>query len=339
MGCWDASCIICGAPPHNTDTVYLYDPKTKEESETTYPYAEETEWLNACTLLLPDGQTLHDYHESACNIGFKSNKKLSKKKSILINGLLQKTNIMQYPIADSGMWLHTDCWKYIQKYTGKGINYNNIPENLWIKSEYQGTIYGIDYDGIDKYVAQDFKFDEILKDNNHWLITSPLSNNAFAKKNKTRINKILGQIKLTKSEVNKRKNRPSPPISASLIPRMVYAIGNNGEVWITDSGKWKTTDNQFVKMIVNLDYPISKSTKLNNRVLDSLKLKHQLSLKLTTKNELIKNPIFINKYDVTTHSGKQTIKKGKFEFISTLQGFKQLLKFFEESKIKYTIID
>ncbi len=125
MGCWDSLCAICGAPPRGRKYIIYYNKETKEEIEDTYQYAKETEWLNKCTLLLPDGQLRHNYIEHACNIEFGPELKLKGKTPAQRRKLLkesrydriyassssEKVNIKYYPIVTFGIWMHTDCYK------------------------------------------------------------------------------------------------------------------------------------------------------------------------------------------------------------------------------------
>ncbi len=314
MGCWDAPCIICGAPPTKRDDEWIY-----KNEEVPSDFHELTKWLENCTLLLPDGEIVHNYEEVGCNIRF-APKGYGENYDIKAIPNAEDINIVSGYLISFGMWLHDDCWKYIKKYLGTDLSYNNIPEHPW---NWQGELEGINYGQIEKYQSQDFKFYEIYQNKDQWLITSPLSMSKDAAKNKTRINKILSQLKLTKSEVKKREKRPSPLISASLVKANAYCIGNDGKVWKKIKGKW-IYQKDFTKLEVELDY---KNVTTRNAPNKNIILREQTSYE--------KNPVFIKKYEISRK--KYHPIGGSFEFMSTKDGYRYLFKYFKKYNIGFKV--
>ncbi len=326
MGCWDAPCIICGAPPTSGKTMYL------AEEGMPPKYHKITKWLENCTMLLPDGQILHNYEEIACNISFVP-KSGDRSHNIEGKGYVNDINLLTGKLLPFGMWLHDDCWKYIKNYLGLDLSYNEIPEHRWIQSQ-DGEIEGINYGQIKKYQSQDFKFYEMFQNKDQWLTTSPLDSTSRptlqglgsskdATKNRTRINKILSQLKLTKSEVKKREKRPSPPISATLVKANAFCMGNDGKVWKKVGGKW-TKPKDFMRLEVELDY---KNVTTRNAPNKNIILREQTSYE--------KNPVFILKYEISWKKYKPI--KGNFKFMSTKDGYRYLFKYFKKYNLGFKV--
>jgi hypothetical protein len=311
MGCWDDKCIICGAPPSNTDYGV----------EKVY---EELSWLENCTLLLPNGAVVHNYEEVNCNIHFRYTGSGD-------NGypeLDSEINDINFtaPIINWGIWVHTDCYAYCTKYLDTELKFNNLP---YVKSVYLDLFNTFKYGGIEKYgVEQAFPFEAIHKDNNQWMIISPLDKSEAGNKNRNRINKILSQMKLTPSEIKKRTARPSPPISATLVKDKTYMIGNDDKVWQVNNSKWKI-QNTFYEKSYEMNFP----EDLNIIGMRYSKNESIFNLKLETV--VNKVPIFITFFDYGTYDGGIRIKDGVFTFMSNDEGFEILIDFFNDKQIQY----
>ena len=324
MGCWDAPCIICGAPPNRQGEMY-----SSEENivvEMPKEYYDLTKWLLNCTLLLPDGQIVHNYIETACNTEFES--KDGKGKSIIGQPEINEIDLSTGELTPFGMWLHDDCWKYIKNYLGINLSYNYLPEHQWT---IYGFIDGVKYGGIEGYQSQDFEFYEMFQNKDQYMVISPLGKSKDAAKNRTRLNKILSQLKLTKSEVKKRKNRPSPPISATLVKSNAFSIGNDGKVWKKVAGKWAKAmpkGKEFTKLEVELDYTNKVDPKGKRLINRNIFMREQTSYE--------KNPVFIMKYDLKK-DGPYKVVKGSYEFSSTMDGYKNLFKYFKKYNLEYKV--
>jgi hypothetical protein len=255
-------------------------------------------------MLTPDGRILHNYHEWVGDIGF-----IPKGKSTgadQIDGLKYRlVNVLSGKFVNFGMWVHTDCWKYAKKHLGYQLSYNNFPEHHW-NLKWSGDIDGVNYHGIENYQAHDFDF-----------------------------KKILSQIKLTKSEMKKRKSRPSPPISTSLVKNMAYGVGNDGNIWRKKANKWAKTD-QFKVMELDMDYK-QVSTKI-----DDTNAGINIYLREQTSYDL--NRVFIMDYSTVTknhHKYKHQviIIKAKMKICSTMDGIKNFLKYLKKYGVKLTILE
>jgi len=101
-----------------------------------------------------------------------------------------------------GIFIHTNCWKYVKIKYKVELKYSNIPLAL-INKRYKVPIK---YGDITKYQGQDMDYIKMLADNNTHMIIDPLKND---KMNNIRLNKIINQLKL------KSTFRPSPSMSAT----------------------------------------------------------------------------------------------------------------------------
>lgn len=270
MGCWDTMCVICGCPAGSNNLPYGGENNILQGSA-IQEFKDDTKWLVNCTILTPDGEKYHNSIEVVGNIEFKTSKGIisSEKRGS------QTEEVLRENAPAFGIFLHTDCWEYIKRKTGYEISYANIPSILLDK--YGHALDKIKYGGIEKYWDQDFAFDDTIEDGNQWMYKSPLLN----KKNQTRIIKVLAQLELTGSELKKRMTRPSPPISAKFVPDKTYAVGNDGNIWQRNRGKWVAIDTIPKKIVIN-------TTSRNG--LNNLFFKQQISV---NKQKVISRPFFI----------------------------------------------
>jgi len=275
MGHWDTVCVICGAPPSN---------KRMMQKE-LYIDNKQSTWLNNCTILLPNGNIHNNLIETNYNIIFSkpSNKEknwyyMSRnnyfEEGSIEDNIIKNTNYIEYikSMPKYGIFLHTDCWKYIKKKLNYEITYKNLPSHLIDIAE-NGFIK-INYHGIEKYWGQIFDVNkEIAKDKKTFFLKSPLLN----LNNRKRVDKVLSQLKLTSSDVKKRKSRPSPFLSASLVPENTYAVGNNEKsIWIKKNKKWYSIKNIKNKKL-QIKLSIIKKLKVKN-LLNYLYYKYELAI-------------------------------------------------------------
>lgn len=253
MGCFDIICFCCGLPPHsffesiieNIQESYLirqqrkkidpwYEPILKKMDEDPEylskmkKHIKETLWLNHCTFLTKDNQIIHDCHESSCNIDFKDKKGDKYYQDVFMGDsytdLTEKTH--------GGIFLHSDCWKFIQKKMKIDLLYSDVPVIIKPREFYKINPT-IDYKEIKKYWSQDFRFELMFVNSNQYMCESPLKNT----KNANRIQKIISQFKF-----NTDKNRKGPAVSATFYPENTIKYGINHSLWIKSGGKWKPID-------------------------------------------------------------------------------------------------
>lgn len=310
MGCWDDRCMICGAPPSNTDA---------DHSETEY---EEVSWLKNCSFLLPNGVVVHDYEEINCNVHFRY-KGHGKNGYSELDADVNQINF-RAPIISWGIWVHTDCYVYCTKYLNAELRFNNVP---YVKSVYMDLFNTFEYCGIEKYGAdQFFSFEDIHKDNNQWMITSPLDKSEAGNKNGNRIKNILSQMKLTPHEIKKRNERPSPPISATLVKNKTFMIGNDDKVWQVNNSKWFKQHEFYEK-----NYELYFSKEFNYEI----DRENESPFNLKLEQVINKPPIFITYFDYSMYADRTRIEKGIFAFMSNDNGFKILVDFFNDKQIRY----
>lgn len=273
MGCFDVYCTICGNPCHSildgtTEIIediyqevknkrkipthlktfynkvynrYEKDPKFIENFE---KYSKKTQWLNDCIFLTVMDDVIHNCKEVNCNNTFRD-----KKGNNYVQELHYNDEFI--PKTKHGIFLHSDCWKYVKQKYNVELKFSNIPV-IPEPKEYNKINKNINYGIIENYWSQDFKFIELFIDNNDYMCMSPLIN----KENTSRINKIITQFKF-----NNDKSRKGPVVSATFYPEKSIKYGNNGMLWIKKNGKWneikdcekmilKTKEDKVIKDIV-----------------------------------------------------------------------------------------
>lgn len=305
MGCWDIFCFACGNTCHT-----MFKDQVEEIGEIYKEYVEslnesskkpklgpyykklfgqissdpkfflkmknlykKTQWLNKCTFLTVDDRTIHGCKEIGCNIEFEDSKG---------NGYFQDLNTGIYgddlSIKTSrGIFIHTDCWKYIKSHYKIDLKYSDVPA-VYEKNQYKKINSKIDYGLIEKYWTQDFDFIQVVLDSNEYICESPFSNN----KNETRIKKILTQFKL-----NTDPKRTGPSVSATFYPESTIKYGLDKGLWIKSGGKWLKLKEPTVSASILVDF-----NKLDKKLSNYLK-------KIVCVGEPSDIPIFIvsMKYD------------------------------------------
>jgi len=248
MGCWDIFCFICGNTCHSMfadsvefflDQIKFYNEnknskkykrtmKELEKWDSKYKSDKDfipkikklimnTNWMSKCTMLLASNEVIHDCKEVACNIHF-----VDKKKNEHIHdpdGNFKNFN-MSY-----GVFIHTDCWKFIFKTYGIKLKYGDLPI-FPSKKNFNKIIEFINYGKIEKYWSQDFDFINALIDKNEYLCESPLLNG-----------KNISSIKSNFSKLKIRINRSGPTSSGTFYKNNSYKIGENKNIWYIKNHK------------------------------------------------------------------------------------------------------
>lgn len=213
MGCFDVFCIICGNSCH---TPFI-------EGLTNYPkdFEKNTQWLSKCTFLTIDNRTVHGCHEVGCNTSF-----VDTNSNLYV--LEERKNYYYFHKEQYGIFLHTDCWKFILKITGVAINYSHLPIRK-VDPYNLKSLHAVKYDSIRNYWEQDFDFRKLLEDKNEYFAYSPLEH----PKSSRRVKKIVSQLKIKKDP-----NRKSPPVSATFFESGTIKLGNDRHFWVKKNGKW-----------------------------------------------------------------------------------------------------
>lgn len=261
MGCYDVYCFVCGNPCHgilegtikeleeymNTDLrekLSTYMRKYIKEIQ-SYPtlvsdmrkMKKDTKWMENCTTLTADNKIIHGVKETECNITF-------KKGNISIEHMI---NYESFYNEHLGIFLHTDCWKYIKNTYGIALKISDLP----VTSISFEKIFNIDYGIISNYWEQDFNFKNIIMDKKTYLCSSPLKKD----KNIIQIKKNIANLKLKKDP-----NRKGPSVSATFYNTGDVKIGNNGKMWRISNGKWIE-----IKEKIHRITGIVETSKLNNK--------------------------------------------------------------------------
>jgi len=246
MGCFDIFCFVCGNPSHSANLqidTYLNDYNnykkllnkkklnnkeinsvkyytkifknhTPKKSEQMIQLVKDTKWMDKCSMLTLDDKIIHNVKEISCNTQF-----VDKHKNLYEHLSLSYDNS-----SPCGVFIHTDCLKYINKKIGINIKCKHLP----LTNITEDKILPINNGEIEKYWGQEFEFIDIIENNKTYFCTSPLKNG----KNIGQINKNISQLKIKKEE------RPSPFVSATFYKNGLHKIGNNNKIWYTNGGRW-----------------------------------------------------------------------------------------------------
>lgn len=236
MGCADIFCIICGLPYSNW---YMKEQGLNKESK----------WLNDCTILTLDDKVISKCQNKDCYAQFI---KIGTNITFEVYGYYQSNNISENnSLLFLGSFIHTDCWKFIEKEYEIKLIYSMIPFMLSFlnkkknKTSYSHPVFltHINYGQVEKYWKQYFDFEKLIQDGNQYLFNSPLVD----KKNAKRIKRIISQMKL------KKEDRIGPQISATWYPDNTYRIGNDNMIWYTKNKKWNQMkiDLNMIKILVS----------------------------------------------------------------------------------------
>jgi hypothetical protein len=311
MGCWDIYCFVCGNRcyqfPNNIES-YLNNKKIdKNKIHELYYHlvltmSKETEWLNNCTLLTPDDNIYHSCKEKQCNIEFltKDNKYILFNKSSISKPYFDKFFGGMF-----GVYLHDDCWKYIEQKFKIQLKYSNLPiinkKNMSPVQYISNKVFDfINYGKIEKYWdGQYFNILKLIEDSNFYLSQSPLKKN----KNISQINKNIRKLKL--HEDNKRVG---PSVSASFYPNDSIKFGNNKKFWIKKNNKWFELNDKIIEIkFIN--------NNKHNRFLSDLSFIGQYNTKPIFIKSIIKSKKNIETITIITIEKYLNELKSKFKFI------------------------
>lgn len=250
MGCWDIFCLLCAKPPHESfneledfiSSINFYeslsDAKKKKgwfgksffpiyKSYKTNPdqfinsiksMKKNTKWMEKCTFLAADGSVVHGCKEVGCNIDFQDLKS---------NRFIAQTYNEDFD-TKYGVFVHTDCWKFIKQVHGLKLQYKHLPIKPIDRVE-RKVLKDVDYGFMEKYWDQDFNFLGMIADGNELMGLSPLKSELVAKY----VNKIFGKLK-----IKLNPERIGPIVSASFYKPNTYRIGLNGSIWLVKGGRW-----------------------------------------------------------------------------------------------------
>jgi hypothetical protein len=266
MGCWDVFCITCGNPCHGmfgnfakTIKEEYIDPEIKSSlpqsskdkikrlkaSKNIIQELEKldknTQWMSNCSILLIDDNVIHDVSESACNIQFCKGKFCATH----MGKHIDKSEYSFKEFGLYGIFIHTDCWKFIKKNYNIELKFSDLPK----ENNYSyGKNFNINYGAIEKYWAQNFEFDEVVLDKKQYLCSNPLKND----KNVSQIKKNIAKLKLKNDP-----KRVGPSVSATFYSDGDIRIGKNKKFWIKKNNKWS----EINENIVNISFTIKKEDK------------------------------------------------------------------------------
>uniref|UniRef100_A0A6C0DA87 Uncharacterized protein n=1 Tax=viral metagenome TaxID=1070528 RepID=A0A6C0DA87_9ZZZZ len=316
MGCWDVFCFICGNPCHSMLNGYIddvtkdfnlekipskYSKYTKDKIKKLQSYPNliidlkqlKTNWMNKCTMLLINDKIVHGVQESSCNVSFtKPN----------FSATHMGAQIMEYDCynGDCGVFIHTDCWKFIKKNYKIELKFSNLPKLIYLKSNQMRKLtptewnktFDIDYGDIEKYWEQDFDFAALVADKKKYLCSSPLKED----KNIKQIKKNISALKL--------KNEPErvgPSVSATFYDEGDIKLGKNKYFWIKKNNKWLLINEKPIKIItkptdklIKIPY-IGQSNVKPVFIISNEKNKLELLLTESYKNILVQNKHLIMK--------------------------------------------
>lgn len=259
----DVFCFLCGNPSHGsiyTKTNFLEDlefyEKTKNSKQKKYKWfldyfiqvnklyekdpknflekisnlTKNTKWLNKCTFLSANNKIIHGCKNTSWNVEFTDK-----------NYNTHMHSTFYYDGDDYGVFVHTDCWKFIKQQYGISLTYSNLPIRC---DPYSYKIFDfVNYGQIEKYWGQDINIIKIIGDSNDELCNSPLKSKLVA----NNIKKVFSKLKI--------KNDPSrkgPIVSATFYKSGTYRVGNNGNIWTIKTGKWNELKDTM-KLSLNSD--------------------------------------------------------------------------------------
>jgi len=192
MGCWDIFCILCGNScsipsvsfkeifENNIEHYENISDITKKKlffknhigaslygeykSNQKHFFAKlnniykNTKWINSCTFLTANNKIIHGCREVGGNIHF-----IDKKSNKYIHSTTYESGRLI-----NGIFVHTDCWKYIVKTHNIKLNYSYLPIKK-IETINNKIFDFINYGEIEKYWEQQFDFIKAISDSNQEL--------------------------------------------------------------------------------------------------------------------------------------------------------------------------
>jgi hypothetical protein len=248
MGCWDVFCLLCGNSCHAVDaddSVKFFENELEynEKMEKAYntnknivdkleQFIKNIQWVEECTFLTLDNRVIHGCEEISCGNDFRDKKGNNYRHAPweYKHGKIDIT-------VDSGIFVHTDCWKYIKQKHKIDLTFSYLPfvDN---KIKLNDNLYNPIY----LYQEQNFNYVGAFIDGNGDYCLSPLVK-------PTIINKVFANLKIKKSDTRK-----SPATSATLYVTGMYKVGNNGNIWMIQKGKWgECKDTVEKELVMNIN--------------------------------------------------------------------------------------
>ena len=295
MGCWDIFCFICGNRNYSFDKNYIDEIENDVKLDKipssystyyrnyikklkSYPniitdlkvLSKNTKWMDKCSILLINGQVVHGVKEKSCNVEFyKKNFHATHIQEGLNNDCSFELN------GNCGIFIHTDCWKFIKKNYNIGLKFSDLPKTIYVGNHNYNKNFNINYGDIEKYWAQDFDFAQLVVDKKMYLCSNPLLNDNNVKQ----IKKNIKELKI-KNDVK----RKGPSASATFYNDGDIKIGNNKHFWIIKNNRWIEINDPVIKIKININVK-----KLNKKQINYLN-------KIPFIGQYNSNPIFILSY-------------------------------------------
>lgn len=263
---YDIYCPFCGLPSYNDDITYIIKDKevpplyqkdytlqqllNNSDKLSFISNKKNNNWLNKCSLLLNNGKVYHNLKNINLLNKFKIKDKYIDK---YIDDIYP--NVLGTSFA---IFLHTDCYKYIEKKLKYEITFKHIAYlNMNDKSLFKNILYPTSL-----YNQQTFDFIGLSLNNKDYII-SPIKNGI----NNKFIDKVINKTKI--KDFIKNEKRPSPSYPASLVPNNYYGLGNNKKIWKKEKSKWKQQPTTITKSLNNKKYisnfELITSNKKNNK--------------------------------------------------------------------------
>jgi len=221
MGCWDVFCFLCGNRSYECD------------ANINNSLNKQTEWLKQCTFLTATNKIIHNCKEINCNIIFADDK----------GNEYSHETYKPFALENYGLFVHTHCWKFIQKKYKIDLCYSHLPIS---DTNHRYNVFGsfIKYP-LEKYWKQDFNFKALIEDKKEQMAYSPFKS-ALTAKNISNV--------FTKLKIRTKGERKGPLISASFYKNGEYKMGSNGNLWIVNNNKWMEIKETIkYKVKINLD--------------------------------------------------------------------------------------
>jgi hypothetical protein len=311
MGCSDVFCIICGNSCHYFD-FRNYNAEKNEfgNLKTKKMLNNYLHWINKSTILTPNNEIHHDCINSDCSSSFIDK---DNKNEYDIGVYYNLFSYFSDKYKNKGIFLHTDCWKYIKKTYNKSLVYSDFPDNLITGRESIPST--INYGEIIQYWGQDMNYRQMYLDNNIWMACSPLKKD---KKNSARIKRIVSQLKF-------KENRTGPSTSATFYQNGDVKIGNNSKIFEKKFGKWVEMKIEIITKLYTIkkdviDKLYDKKQKFNYvpNLVSIINKIPQLGGCNNYYNVKVK-PLFINKFNIDK-------KNINIEFIGSEESIKYIDK-------------
>jgi len=214
--------------------IYQNNPNVLKELK---DFENKTKWMSSSIMLLADNRVEYNCKETNCNINFqnKNGEYIALVENTIRNPFAYG---MTYNEKISGVFIHTDCYKYVEKEYNISLKYGDLPIINTRKGESENIPFDFDYGEIQKYWGQFIDFNQIFLDKKDYLCSSPLSNDINLKQ----IKKNISNLKL------KGPDRVGPSVSATFYKSGDIKMGNNKKLWIIKNNKWTEINEPLIEV-------------------------------------------------------------------------------------------